>query len=109
LILQRSSGEKLLNMPQYRLSALAQRDLDAIFDYTVETWDLAQALHYTDTIENACALLAKIPTKGSDCTHIRRGYRRYRVEQHVIYFRATTYGVSIIRILHGKMDASRHV
>ncbi len=29
------------------------------------------------------------------------------IEQHMIYFRITTYGVSIIRILHDRMDAPR--
>jgi plasmid stabilization system protein ParE len=36
-------------------------------------------------------------------------YRRYRVEWHMIYFRITTYGIAIIRILHGRMEALRQL
>ena len=45
-------------MAEFRLAPRAQRDLDAIFDYTVSQWELAQALLYTDLIEAACAGLA---------------------------------------------------
>ncbi|WP_207901287.1 hypothetical protein [Sphingomonas sp. PP-CC-3A-396] len=31
------------------------------------------------------------------------------VEQHVIYFRSTSYGIAVIRILHQRMDAGRHL
>jgi toxin ParE1/3/4 len=48
-------------MAEYRLSPKAQRDLDGIFDYTVERWGLPQAERYTDLIEAACARLTEIP------------------------------------------------
>jgi hypothetical protein len=41
-----------------------------------------------------------IKNKAPACDHhTRSGYRRRRVERHVIYFRATAYGVAIVRIL----------
>jgi len=96
-------------MAEFRLSRRAQRDLDEIFDYTVTQWNLPQALRYTDSLEAACATLAEAPQKAQDCAHIRQGYRRLRVEQHVIYFRTTPYGIAVIRILHQRMDAPRHL
>lgn len=96
-------------MAEYRLSRRAQRDLDEIFDYTVAQWNLQQALRYTDTLEAACGALAEAPQKAQDCAHIRPGYRRLRVAQHVIYFRATPYGIAVIRILHQRMDSPRHL
>lgn len=94
-------------MAEARLSPAAQRDLDGIFDYTVETWDLAQALRYTDLIEAACAALAEHPLQGQDCSFIRPGYRRRGVERHVIYYQPTDTGIAVVRILHQKMDAGR--
>ncbi|WP_107762080.1 type II toxin-antitoxin system RelE/ParE family toxin [Nitrosospira multiformis] len=41
-------------------------------------------------------------------THIRPGYRRYNTGRHMIYFRITPYNITIIRILHARMDTSRH-
>jgi toxin ParE1/3/4 len=68
-------------MTEYRLSKKAQCDLDEIFDYTV----------------------------AQGCGHIRPGYRRRGVEHHVIYFKQTDYGIAVIRILHQRMDAPRHL
>ncbi len=96
-------------MAEYRLSPRAQRDLDSVFDYTVTQWGLPQALHYTDLLEAACVSLADAPEQGQNCANIRPGYRRRSVEQHVIYFRPTSYGIAVVRILHQRMDAARHL
>ena len=45
----------------------------------------------------------------SACDHIRPGYRRYNVGRHMIYFRVTSYGIVLIRILHDRMEAARHL
>jgi toxin ParE1/3/4 len=96
-------------MAEFRLSPKAQRDLDSIFDYTVSEWGLEQAFRYDKLIETTCAELANSPLLAPSCAHIRRGYRRRSVQQHVIYFRQTSYGITIIRILHQRMDAGRHL
>ncbi len=91
-------------MAEYRLSPSAQADLESIFDYTAKEWGLEQALRYTDWIEAACATLAEAPMLAQDCGHIRPGYRRRGVEQHMIYFQPASYGISVVRILHQRMD-----
>jgi toxin ParE1/3/4 len=96
-------------MAEFRLSPKAQGDLDGIFDYTVSRWGLDQALRYADRIEAACASLAEAPLQSQDCSLIRSGYRRRNVEQHVVYFRQTSYGIAVIRILQQRMDALRHL
>ena len=96
-------------MAEYRLSPRAAGDLDNVFDHTVAHWGLPQAVRYTELIEAVCADLAQAPQQAPACAHIRPGYRRQSVEQHVIYFRPTPYGIAIIRILHQRMDASRHL
>lgn len=96
-------------MAEYRLTPRAQRDLEEVFDHSVATWGLAQAMHYTDLIAAACAALADAPLQAPGCDFIRPGYRRRSVARHVIYFRPTEYGIAVIRILHQRMDAARHV
>lgn len=96
-------------MAEYRLSPRARSDLDELFDYTVAEWGLPQALRYADLIETACANLAEAPLQGRGCAEIRPGYRRHNVEKHVIYFLVTQYGIAVIRILHRRMDAVRHI
>jgi toxin ParE1/3/4 len=96
-------------MAEFRLSPAAQRDLDGVFDYTVAQWGLVQALRYTDLIEAACAELAEAPLQAQDCSHIRPGYRRRGVEQHVIYFQVTPYCISVVRLLHARMHATQRL
>jgi toxin ParE1/3/4 len=107
--LLRLSGAKPRSMAEYRLSPRAQRDLDGLFDYMRGALGPAQAMHYTDLIEAACADLAEARQQAQGCANIRSGYRRRSVEQHVIYFRPTGYGIAIIRILHQRSDAARHL
>ena len=96
-------------MAEHRLSPRALRDLEDLFDYTVVQWGLEQAIRYTDLIESVCAKLAEAPYQGQSCAYIRPGYRRHGVEQHMLYFRPTPYGIAVIRILHQRMDAMRHL
>lgn len=96
-------------MVEYRLSPKAQQDLDALFDTTVERWGIEQALRYTDMLEATFLRLAEAPHLGTSCDLIRPGYRRRKADHHMIYYRPADYGVAIIRILHERMDAPRHL
>jgi toxin ParE1/3/4 len=96
-------------MPEYRLTPAAERDMEAIWRYTSGQWGVAQASRYTDALTTAFEALAADPTRGKACDHIRAGYRFLGVERHMVYFRATPYGVAVVRILHGRMDAPRHL
>ena len=58
---------------------------------------------------SAFAELAQSPMSAPACEHIRAGYRRRSVERHMIYFRITTYGIAIVRILHERMNAPRRL
>jgi toxin ParE1/3/4 len=104
-----SNSVKLRSVGEYRLTPGAQRDLDGVFEYSVAQWGLAQALRYVDLIELACAAMADAPLRGQDCSHIRVGYRRRGVGEHVLYFRPTGYGIAVVRILHRRMEAGLHV
>jgi toxin ParE1/3/4 len=94
---------------EYRLAPEAERDLEGIWRYTFEEWGLEQANRYVDDITAAFAQLAASPTLGVPCDHIREGYRRSRVGRHAIYFRPTNYGIAVIRILHDRMQSTRHL
>lgn len=96
-------------MAEYRLTPAAVRDLETIWAYTFQRWGVEQANHYIDILTAAFAELAQSPKMAPACEQIRRGYRRRGVERHMIYFRITDYGVSIIRVLHERMDALRHL
>lgn len=96
-------------MAEYRLTPAAGRDLERIWIHTVQQWGVEQANRYTDILTAAFAELAQSPKTAPACDKIRPGYRRCSVERHMIYFRITAYGIAIIRILHDRMDAPRHL
>lgn len=45
---------------------------------------------------------------GADAT-VAMGYRSYAIGSHAIFYRTRSAGVDVIRILHQRMDPSRHV
>jgi toxin ParE1/3/4 len=97
-------------MTRYRFSPKAVEDLSDIWDYTVRQWDFAQAERYTRGIHEACEALADGRRQGQDAGHVRSGYRKQSAGQHVLYFRMGRDGrIEIVRILHQRMDADRHL
>ncbi|WP_342116665.1 type II toxin-antitoxin system RelE/ParE family toxin [Pseudoduganella sp. OTU4001] len=96
-------------MAEYRLSPAAERDLEAIWTYTVQKWGEEQASRYIDLLTAAFADLAVKPMLAPACDFIRPGYRRRSVERHIVYFRITSYGIAIVRVLHDRMDAMRNL
>jgi toxin ParE1/3/4 len=108
-MLARSSASSAARMAEYRLSPAAERDLEGIWKYTRREWGLDQAERYTDLLTAAFQVLADSPQAAPACDHIRPGYRRRTIERHVVYFRITDYGIAIIRVLHDRMNAPRHL
>lgn len=96
-------------MAEYRLTPAAKRDLSAIWVYTRQQWGIEQANRYIDLLTATFAELARSPATAPACDRIRKGYRRRSVERHMVYFRITSYGIAIIRILHERMEVSRHL
>lgn len=96
-------------MAEYRLTPAAERDLEAIWNHTLRQWGAEQANRYIDILAAAFAELAQSPKTVPGCDQIRPGYRRRSVERHMIYFRITTYGIAVIRILHDRMDSPRYL
>ena len=96
-------------MAEYRLTPAAEGDLEAIWTYTLQQWSAEQADRYIDTLTAAFEELAQSPKSAPACDQIRPGYRRRSIARHMIYFRTTTYGIVIVRVLHDRMDAQRHL
>ena len=92
----------------YRLSPLAEADLENIWNYTVETWSVEQAEIYHSSIFIAFEELTNGNRIGR-VSNAREGYFKYAAGMHMIYFKQTDSGIDVIRILLQKMDVSRHL
>jgi toxin ParE1/3/4 len=96
-------------MAEYLLSPAAEKDIESIWRYTRQHWSAAQADGYTGILVSAFEELAQSPKDAPSCDHIRRGYCRQHVERHTIYFQLTDDCIIIVRVLHDRMDAKRHL
>jgi toxin ParE1/3/4 len=92
----------------FKYSSQANVDLLEIGHYTFETWGEAQAGRYLDQIEDCCQLLADTPRIGRLYSSARPGLRRMEQGSHVIFYRETSSGVLITRILHRGMLPGQH-
>jgi toxin ParE1/3/4 len=93
---------------QYRLSPLAERDLEDIWRYSARTWSVEQADRYVNGIAMAIKQLAS-GTKTGSRVDVREGYFRYAVGSHCVFYRHSGAGLDAIRVLHQRMDVDRHL
>ena len=96
-------------MSPFRLSPAARRDLSSIWDYTQVNCGPHQAETSVTEIRVAIERVAAGPDRGRTCDDIRSGYRRYAIGSHLVFYIETGDGVDVIRILHQRMDPTRHL
>lgn len=87
----------------YRLSALAEQDLEETWSYVAEDAGPATADRLIDAIIHRFELLAGQPRMGRLRPEFGEGVRSFAVESYVIYYRPEG-EVLIARILHGRRD-----
>jgi toxin ParE1/3/4 len=96
-------------MSRYRLSVDAERDIEGIIRFTIERWGWDQAERYASDLHAAFELLARHPALGRRIDHLRAGYRRFEHGSHSVYYRASEDGVTIVRLLHRRMQPGGRV
>ena len=95
-------------MPSFKLSAEAAADVEAIGDYGITTFGLAQALKYHLALESRFELLGQFPRLGIPTYDLRPGLYRYPYESHTIFYAIEPDHVFIVRVLHAGADFKRH-
>ena len=97
-----------MSFPKPRLvfSAFAQNDLDGILAYTLARWGDAQLEKYAGVLDEAFKRIETAPQSG----RVAFGpYLKLYAGEHVVFYRVDGYAVTIIRILHRRMDSTRHL
>ncbi len=75
-------------MASFRLSASAEADLIAIYDYTEATFGEYQAEAYLSGLDRTFGLLADFPGIGQAVDELRAGYRRFRFQSYFVFYTA---------------------
>jgi toxin ParE1/3/4 len=87
----------------YRLSALAERDIEEIWSYVAEDASPTTADRLVDAIFGRFELLVDQPRMGRHRAEFGEGVRSVVVETYVVYYRHDG-DVQIARVLHGRRD-----
>ena len=90
-------------MAGYELTYAADQDFENIFEFSLDTFGVDQAMSYQNGLKQRFAKLAEQPKLYPTVDHIRAGYRRSVYGSHSIYYRIENHGVVIVRIL-GQQD-----
>lgn len=92
-------------MPEnYILSEAADKDLEDIFDYTLNHFGFDQAEKYLLEIEEVFQILVLHPESGKARNEIKEGLYSFPKDNHIIFYRVLDKYIRIVRILHGSRD-----
>lgn len=95
-------------MKAIAFSPAAEADIGEIWDYSADRWGPDQADNYTDAIRDACYALARGAKHGRPA-EVLPDFQKYLCGSHVIYFLDYPGHLDVIRILHQRQDAERHL
>ncbi len=91
-------------MLSYELSEEADKDLEDIFNYTIEKYGIHQAKIYLNKIDSALSKLGNNPGIGRERPEVRHGLRSLLVENYTIFYRVLADRLRIVRVLHSRRD-----
>lgn len=94
-----------MKKPVYRIREEALRDLEKIWEYTVENWSSDQADRYYQLVISEIEFIADHFFAGKSMEHVKKGYRVSKIKSHLIFYRmGPDEIVEMVRILHERMD-----
>jgi toxin ParE1/3/4 len=96
-------------MAKYRLSNAAKEDLIRIHHYGVETFGMAQADKYFDSLFECFEIISQRPYSFESVDFIRTGYRRCVCGSDSIYYKIANDGVVEIIAIVGRQDLNNVV
>jgi toxin ParE1/3/4 len=90
-------------MPTVIVRPRARIDIDGIWEYIAEDSE-AQADIFVDRLAAKFKLLAGNPELGRLRDDLMPQLRSFPFERYVIFYRATSLGIEVLRVLHGARD-----
>jgi len=93
-------------MPLLIISPEAEQDLLDIWLYIAEDSSV-NADRFLDRLEGKALKLAEFTEIGIDRPELAADLKSFPVDRYVLYYRANTGGIELIRVLHGSRDINR--
>ena len=99
-----------MSSPERRIAFAREAldDLDSILLHGTITWGVASARTYYDRLFDAIERIAAFPELGSVDNALSRDARSLVTGHHRVYYRIEQDAIRILRVVHERMDPSRH-
>lgn len=81
----------------------------SILAYTRQQWGENQRNIYRETLNQSIESLRTYPELGPVREDLPSDIRGLVVGQHILFYRLEADTIRILRVLHGRMDAARHL
>jgi toxin ParE1/3/4 len=91
---------------RFRVTRMAERDLDEIWSYIARD-NVDAANHLVDALAERFSLISQAPKIGRNRNNLRPGLRSHAVDNYVIYYQISDYRVEILHVIHGARDPQR--
>lgn len=91
------------------VASAAQEDLREIYRYGMRNWGQRKAGEYLKHFKECFWLLTTESGIGIVRPELGDGLRSFATKQHVVFYRLTESQVQIVRVLHGRQEAGRHL
>ncbi|EIC30076.1 MULTISPECIES: type II toxin-antitoxin system RelE/ParE family toxin [Methylomicrobium] len=91
------------------LSPQAEEDFTDILQYTLNTWSEAQTYAYRAILDKALLAIQQYPQIGQVRPELSAAHRLFPAGHHIIVYRVKDNTVYVSRILHERMDITRHI
>jgi len=96
-------------MNALNFSRAAQADLMAIGRYTEREWGRKQRDVYLDALFSVFEKLRENPLMGRGRDELYRDMGSFHIERHVVFYFFKKKQVTIVGVLHERMDPQRHL
>ena len=95
-------------MANFYFTEQAEKDLEAIIDFTVQRGGAAQSHNYIDDLEALTQILADNPLLGTQRDELFQGLRSFPYQSHLLFYVLQKEGIAIVRVLHTSVDVVRY-
>lgn len=97
-------------MAKYRITSLANQDLNEIWEYTFHKWSLKQADKYYALLIESFNHIAIEPDCGKNYEGVEPKLRGFKIGKHIIFYELVDENIiEINRVLHQSMDIKRRL
>lgn len=95
-------------MGNFYFTEQAEKDLEAIIDFTVQRWGVVQSHTYIDDLEALAQILADNPVLGAERDELSQGLRSFPYQSHLLFYVLQKDRIAIVRVLHTSVDVVRY-